>query len=144
MPPIFQATGLLLGIVLLCFSVHFIRRGWQAHRRPLSELTATVARLETPGRDDPDRYYIYLSTDDHGLARFDVPPFFLDHLQVGDRVAVRFFPGMNWIRELHVQEGYHEGRRLWDASAKSQAPGFWTFATILGLGGISFLILIAR
>lgn len=123
----------LLGLGLLAGSLHLAWRGWKAHRRPLGELTGTVVRLEATGLEEAERYYLYLNAEDAGLARFDVPFRFFAHLRVGDEIRVRFFPGMNWIRELRILTGRYHGITLWDKDAKSQAPGWWVLAAALAV-----------
>lgn len=128
-----------VGVGLLFLSAHFAWRGWRAFREPLGEFTGTVARLESSGAEESERYYLYLATDTSELARFDVPYHFFAHLRVGDRVTVRFFRGMNWIREMRILRGRYEGIKLWDKSAASQAPGWWGLAAALAIA--SFVVL---
>ncbi|HEX2174170.1 MAG TPA: hypothetical protein VHL09_17185, partial [Dehalococcoidia bacterium] len=97
----------LLGICLLIVSMQLVWRGWRAHRQPLGELIGVVARLETSGPEESERYYLYLNSEEASLARFDIPFHFFAHLRVGDRIRVRYFHGMNWIRELRILEGRH-------------------------------------
>lgn len=122
-----------LGLCLLAGSLHLTWRGWRAHRRPLGELTGTVVRLEATGLEESERYYVYLNAGDTGLARFDIPFHFFAHVRVGDEIRVRFFPGMNWIRELRILTGRYHGITLWDKDAKSQAPGWWGLAAALAV-----------
>ncbi len=142
MHPVVTIALTILGIGLLILSAEFAWRGWRAHRAPLGELAGKVARLETTGPEKSERYYLYLATDDSELARFDIPFLFFSHLRVGDRIRVRFFPGMNWIRELRILEGRYAGIRLWDKDAASQAPGWWSMAAALAI--VSLIVLSRR
>lgn len=129
----------LLSLCLLAGSLQLAWRGWRAYRHSLEELTGVVARLEAAGPEESERYYLYLNTEEAGLARFDVPFHFFAHLRVGDWIRVRYFPGMNWIRELRILEGRYRGITLWDKAAKSQAPGWWGLAAALAVLSVIML-----
>ena len=136
MHPVAAIAFFILGIGLLILSAQFAWRGWRAYREPPAELTGRVARLEIAGPEESERYYLYLATDDWDLARFDIPYHFFAHLRVGYRVWVRFFRGMNWIRELRIVEGRYAGIKLWDKNAASQAPGWWGMAAVLAIASL--------
>ena len=123
----------LIGLCLLAGSLQLAWRGWRAYRRSLDELVGQVVRLEASGPEESERYYLYLNSEEASLARFDIPFHFFAHLRVGDRIRVRYFPGMNWIRELRILEGRYHGITLWDKAAKSQAPGWWGLAAALAV-----------